>query len=177
MVKKLLKFLSFTLFFLFALIVFIPKESIYYFGEKQMQAFDIVISNEKLTENVLSLDIENLNVSAKGVESAIIGKADITLLLFYNSLRFEKIKLSSVVEAYAPSNIEHIELTYSILNPLHVLVNAKGDFGEAHASVNLLERALHILMKPSKIMSSHYKKTLHFFKKSKNGEYVYAKNF
>lgn len=177
MVKKVLKFLSFTLFFLMALMIFIPKESVYYFAEKQMKAFDVVVSNEKLTENIFSLHIKNLEISAKGVDSAVIQEADIKLLLMYNSLNFEKIQLSSVVEAYAPSNIEHIELQYTLVNPLNVIVNAKGDFGEAHASFNLLKRAANVVLKPSKRMLSNYRRTLHFFKKSQNGEYVYAKTF
>lgn len=177
MVKKVLKFLAFTLFFLLALVVFTPKESFYFLLEKNLKKFDLVVSNEILENNFLSLGIKNLEISTKGVESATVSEADITLLLFYNSLEFTNVKLSSLVDAYAPSRVDKIKVTYTLFNPLVLHANAKGKFGEAEVAFNILDRELNVSLSPSKVMFSKYEKTMKMMKKDENGEYVYAKTF
>ena len=177
MVKKLMKFFAYFFFFIGALAVFIPKSSVYYFLEQNIKQFEVVISNETLNSSIVSLNIENLEVSAKGIDSALIEEADITLLLFYNKLHFTNIKLSSIVEAYLPSKINNLEITYTLFNPLVVSVNAAGGFGDASGTLNIMERAVNITLKPSKKMLKRYKKSMRMLKKSENGEYVYAKTF
>ncbi len=156
--------------------VFVPKTSIYYLLEKNLKKFDVVISDEQLKESLLSLNITNAHISTKGIDSAIISKSDITLLLFYNKLSFRDIKLSSIVETYLPSKIASLEIDYSLLHPLTLEINAEGDFGEARGSLHLLDRDVSLILKPSKKMFTSYKKSLRFFKKDKDGEYTYAKS-
>jgi len=177
MVKKIVKFFAYMLFFLSALVVFSPKSSLYYFGEQQFKKFGVIISDEKLEETLSSLNIENLDISTKEIDTALIQEADITLLLVYNSVKFTKIKLSSLVESYLPSKIDSLDITYTIFNPFYITADGIGEFGEASAEVSLLDRNASVVLKPSKKMLSKYKKSLKMFKKSKNGEYVYAKTF
>ena len=176
MVKKLLRFFAYTLFFILALMAFVPKSSLYYLLEQNLKKFDVVISDEQLQESLLSLSIANANISTKGIDSASIGQSDVTLLLFYNKLSFKDIKLSSIVETYLPSKIASIEIDYSLFHPLTLEVNAEGDFGEARSSLHLLDRNASVVLQPSKKMFSHYRKSLRFFKKNKDGEYTYAKS-
>jgi len=177
MVKKMAKFFAYTLFFVFALVAFSPKSSVYYFAEQQLKKFAVVISEETLDERLLSLNIQNLDISVKEIDTAIIKEVDITLLLVYNSVKLTKIKLSSLVEAYLPSKIESLNITYTLLNPLYITADGVGEFGEASASVSLLDRNASVFLKPSKKMFKKYRKSLKMFKKSENGEYVYAKTF
>jgi len=177
MVKKLLKFLGFSLFFILALMAFIPKASVYFLLEKELKNFEVVISKESLQENLFSLDITNLEVSAKGIDSALVQEAEVTLLLLSNTIELHNIKLSSLVESYLPSKIEYFQVNYSVLNPLNVTAVGHGGFGEAKASFDLSSRALEVRLKPSKKMLSSYRSSLRKFKKSDKGEYVYAKTF
>ena len=177
MVKKLLKFLGLSLFFILALMAFIPKESVYFLLEKELKNFEVVISKESLQENLFSLDITNLEVSAKGIDSALVQEAQITLLLLSNTVELSNIKLSSLVESYLPSKIEYFQANYSVLNPFNVTAVSHGGFGEAEASFDLSSGALEVRLKPSKKMLNSYRSSLRKFKKSDNGEYVYAKTF
>lgn len=177
MVKKLLRFFGFSLFFLFALVAFMPKESFYFLLEKELQKFEVVISNEQVKEHLLSLELTNLEITLKEIDTAKVKSANITLLAFYNSVRFSDIELSSLVEAYVPPHIEDVELHYTLLNPLEVTAEIVGDFGEASVAFSLLERELKAVVNPSKLMQSKYKKSMRRFKKDENGEYIYAKTF
>ena len=177
MVKKIMKFFAYLLFFLFALAFFTPKESLYYLLEANLKKFEVVISNEKVMPHLLSLELTNLEVSAKGIDSAVVKEVDIILLLLYNKIELQDIQLSSVVEAYLPSKIKDVVVSYSIFNPLVITFDAEGGFGEAKGEVSIVERALNVKLKPSKIMLKRYKRTVRMLKKSENGEYVYAKVF
>jgi len=177
MVKKLLKFFGFSLFFLFTLVAFMPKESFYFLFEKELAKFDVVISSEILDENLFSLGIQNLEISAKEVDTAVVQNAEITLLAFYNSVSLQNIELSSLVDAYVPSSIEHFKVSYTLLNPLVIYADALGEFGEASASFSILDRELQAVVKPSQRMLKEYKKSMRMLKKDENGEYVYAKTF
>jgi len=176
MVKKLLKFVAFLLFFIFALILFVPKESFYYLLEQKLEKFDFIISNEKLEDKTLSLNIENLDISAKGIEALTIKEADVLILGLYNSVELQNIQLSSLVESYLPAKIEKVDISYTILNPLVVQADGYGTFGDARVAVNILEKKARLVLKPSKIMLNKYRNSLRKFKKSKNGEYIYEKS-
>lgn len=174
--KKIGKFFAYLLFFILALILFMPKTSLYYFGELQLKQFGIVISNETLVDSFSSLKAEKLDISVKGVESAYIDSMEFTFLGVYNDVKLEKIKLSSIVEAYLPSKIKLVNIEYSVLNPFNIQADSIGEFGEIDIEFNLLELQLKAELRPSKLMLQKYKRTLRFFKKSKKGEYSYAKS-
>lgn len=177
MVKKLLKFFAYALFFFGALGLFMPKSNLYYFVEKNLKTFNVVISDEVVTEKPFSLEVTNLNVRAQGVESAKVEQMNITLFLLYNRVSLEGIELSSLVENYLPSKIDSLELVYSLVNPFYLEGQGSGDFGEATFSFSLKTRELTLRLQPSKKMLSRYKSSMRLFKKSENGEYLYAKNF
>jgi len=177
MVKKIAIFLSFSAFFIVALMAFSPKESLYFLLENELKNFDVVISKEQLNSNLLSLDIKNLEITTKGIPSALIDEASVTLLVFSNTVELQNIKLSSLVESYLPSKIEYLEVSYTIFNPLHVTASGNGEFGEAEVTFNITSRELEVVLNPSKKMLSKYRNSLRRFKKTENGEYVYAQTF
>jgi len=175
-VKKIGKFFAYLLFFIFALMLFMPKESLYYLAEEQLKEFSVVITDESLVDSFISLEVKTLDLSLKGVESAYADSLSFTLLGLYNSVSVEEIKLSSVVEVYLPSKIKTLNVEYSIFHPLSIRANSIGEFGEVKAEFDLVDLSLNAHLKPSKLMLKKYKNSLRFFKKSKEGEYLYAKN-
>jgi hypothetical protein len=177
MVKKLLKFLGFSLFFLFALMMFMPKESFYFLLEEQLKPYGVIISNEHLSSSLFGLEIENLEISVKEIEAAVAQNAEIKLLGVYNVVAFNELSLSSLVDMYAPADITHLEFSYSLLYPLHIQAEAQGDFGEARGSFSLLEMGIELHLTPSQLMQTQYAKTLKMLKKDPDGGYSYAKTF
>jgi len=164
------------LFFIFALMFFAPKESFYYLLEQNLKKIDVIISHEKLENKILSLNIQNLDVSVKGIESLKIKEANIEILGLYNSVVLQNIELSSLVKNYLPAKINKVDIYYTILNPLQIKVNGHGKFGNARAVINILKRKVTFVLKPSQVMFSKYRNSLRELKKSKNGEYRYEKS-
>jgi len=177
MVKKLSKFLAYTLFFVLALMFFAPKISAYYLLEQQIKPFGVIISTEDLRDNGFSLDVESAEVSFKGIESANIEKINIKIFGIYNAIDVQNIELSSTAATFIPLHVNSAKLSYSILDPLHAHGYIEGEFGEANLAYDLLENSVHIVLQPSSLMLKNYKNTLRSLKKDENGEYVYDKAF
>lgn len=175
MVKKLALFFGYFLVFILALIAFTPKQSVYYFIEQEVGAFDVVISGEKVQDRFFTLEIDNAHLFAQGIETAEITTTKVTLLGVYNSIDVSGINLASIVENFAPKKVERLSVNYSIINPLNVSISANGGFGEVEGEFSILEQSLSLVLKPSKLMLSKYRTSLREFKKDQNGEYKYVK--
>ena len=175
--KKGALFLLYTLLFFGALILFTPKESIYYFAEEQLRPLGVIIANEETLDHALTLEIRDGDLYVQKIKSADIGSATFCLLGLYNTVSVTDVVLDKTFEQLFPPLIRHIDLEQSLLDPLHLNASASGDFGEAEASVNLLERTLTVLVKPSKLMLSRYKNTLGNLQKTKEGDYQYEYKF
>ena len=177
MVNKLTIFLAYSLFFILALMYFTPKVSIYYLLEKELKERDVVISDEELQDRGFNLIIEHANVSFKSIESASIGETSVKIFALYNSINIKNIVLSSTAKSFIPLKIDSAQVRYSIFNPLNVKAYAVGEFGEMEAEISIVDRNLHVDLKPSKNMLKNYRSTLKNLKKTENGEFVYDKTF
>ncbi len=177
MVKKIFLFFAYLLFFIAALIYFAPKSSIYYFLETQLKEYEVVVSSEEVLDRGFIFEITHANLSVKSIRSANITKTDIKIFALYNSIDIEGVTLSSTAKSFVPLHIENIHIEYSILDPLRVVGYAVGGFGEIDALFSIVEMALHLDLKPSKIMLKNHRNTLRNLKKDENGGFVYDKAF
>jgi len=172
---KIMKFLAYTLFFILALIAFLPKENLFFLLEKELAKQEVFISNEVIATAPFSMQIEDAFVSYKGIEAAKIEKTELLFLLFYNEIVLNNIELVSLVRNYWPSKVESVVIHYSVVNPLKIKTEAKGEFGEIEAQYLLSESKVRVVLKPSKLLLSRYRRTLRYFKKLQTGEYIYEK--
>jgi len=181
MVKKIVNFFLYLLFFMIVLLYFTPKISLYYLAEQKIKPISgVIISKESLKDNGFSLEIDNAHISLKGIDSAVIEKINIKILGFFNTLNINNITLSSVADSFIPLHIESIYMHYSLLNPLNIIGKIEGDFGEASVIISLnkdrLQPHLLVTLTASSKMKKGYRRTLRNFKKNKEGEFIYEKN-
>lgn len=177
MVKKISKSLGYFLFFMVSLMYLTPKVNIYYFIEKELKPHGVIISSENVQDKAYFLDVENLNISYKEIQSVKVENLSCYIFAIYNKITVNDIKLASALGSFVPINIQKLNVEYSIFNPLNIVANASGDFGEAKASFNIAEYSLHLDLKPSKIMIKSHQNTLKQLKKTENGEYTYDQSF
>ncbi len=177
MVKKLLMFLGYTLFFMAALIYFTPKISIYYFLEQELKTEGVVISAEEAHDGGFSLVLSHADISFKGVDSAKVEKLEVSIFELYNAINVQGIVLSSAAESFIPLKVDRADVTYTVLNPLHVTGEAEGEFGSLEVEYSILDNSVHIELEPSKLMLKSHTSTLSNLSKSEDGGYVYDKTF
>lgn len=174
---KLFRFFLYVFFFILALMYFMPKQSVYYFGEKELQKYNVIIAHESVEDTGFSLKVGNLDIYAQSIKTAHAKELDVSLFGLYNSVKVKDIELQSVAGSMLPLKISEVDVRYSVFNPLNVTLDSEGAFGTLSGKVKLAERKVVLHLKPSKLMISKYATTLRNFKKLKNGEYEYVQNF
>ncbi len=175
--KKIALFFLYSFLFLASLLFFTPKENIYYFAEEQLKPLDVVLGYEEAVDHGFTLEILHSKLYVKKIKSANIASINIGIFGLYNAVSVDNIVLDKTFEQFFPPLIQSVAIKQSIIAPLQLNGEALGDFGEAVATVDLLERSAKVVLKPSKLMRSRYKSTLRQFKKSKEGEYSYEYKF
>ncbi len=165
------------IFFILALMYFMPKESIYYFAEKELQNYNVIISHEEVKDSGFFLKLRHLDIYVESIESAKVQRLNVSLFGVYNEIDAQNIRLTDALASMLPLKIERINITYSVFHPTEIIVNAVGAFGTLKAKVNLIERKIEAKLKASDVMKRKYRSTLHNFKKQANGEYEYVQSF
>lgn len=155
-----------------ALLLFMPKEEFYYAVEKKLAAQDITLNEKSIDEGLFSLTIKDITVYAKGVALAKIKEIDFFTLLFYNTLHIDDLAVDEVLHSQMPKETKRGALTYHMLHPFSISIDANGSFGYAKGLIFLKERKIYIgFVKPKEIESIK-----HLLKKGKEG-WFYEKSF
>ena len=126
----------------FILILFMPKEDIYFSLEKELVKNDIELNEESRSEGIFSLSLKNVTVYVKGIPLVTVEKIDFFTLLFYTSIHFETLMIDESLKTMTPTEIEDLLISQSILAPLNLSVDAEGPFGEARGNIDLDKRKL-----------------------------------
>ncbi len=177
MVKRISLFFAYCLFFLLALMYFTPKKSVYFLFESEIKKYQVLISNEKITDKGFSLELQNTDLFIKSIKSAHAKEVNIKIFALYNSLTLQEIQLSSALASFMPLYIEELRFSYSLLNPLNITLYGVGEFGEAEGVFHILHKRLHVKVNPSDLMKKQYKNSMKELQKSQEGEYSYDKDF
>ncbi|MDN5124515.1 hypothetical protein PJV93_11410 [Aliarcobacter butzleri] len=105
--KKVFNYLIYFLISIIILIFLIPKESFYNLFEKELEKYNIVVSNE-IREEKLDFTILNAEVFYQGIKVAKIDSLNFKSLLFYSKLNVENIYLEDKLKDFIPNYIEKI---------------------------------------------------------------------
>ena len=171
--KKVALFFTYIFITVFFVIVFLPKISLYYKAEELLHSKQIVFMGESLSDNGISFSLKEARLYYDDLYVANFSEISITTLLLYNKLHVDAFTLSSEMKQFLPQEVEYLDVSYSVIDPLHVNISASGEFGELEGSVNVRDRngSLHLL--PSPQLSKQKPFWLRKLKKVE-GEYIYA---
>ena len=152
-------------------ILFMPKSQLYYYTEKQLKQYGVVIGNEQLNDKLLSLEVLHPVVYLQGLGVARASKVEITPLLFINRVDADGVELINEAKKFLNINITKLKINQSILQPYRVKIDAQGSFGLANGYANLKSRVVHIdIIEPKDINSIK-----RYLKKGEKGWYYESK--
>lgn len=174
--KTILKIFLYILTFIFALFLFLPKESLYNLLEQELEKNRIIISNEKRDENIFGLDVLDGDVYYENINIANVNKISLKTFLVYSELKINDIKLLKSLESIAPSPIEELTLKYSVLTFNKIDIEAKGLFGELIGNIDVINRVITLELTASINMKNSYSKILKNMKLNE-GKYYYEYKF
>lgn len=173
---KVAKFFAYSAFFIMMLYLFFPKENLYYKMQDIAVEYKVKVFENKIQENLFSLELLDGKLIYEGIEVARFQKADIMLLGFYNSVHVQSVTLSGFMKHFLPQKIEQIDVSYSLVHPLEIRFLLQGDFGTAEGYYEIKENKIIVNLHPSKVMQLRFKSSLREFKKLENGVYRYEKS-
>ena len=145
------------------IILFMPKDNLYFTFQKCLTKQNIYI-NSKI-KNGFALNLLEGKVYQNGINLASFEKTEIIPFVFYNKIISKNIKIN-----FQNYKIKNLNITYSILNPLKIYISGKSSFGKISGEINLLKRFVKIYILN---LSDVNLKT--FLRKDKKGYFYYAK--
>jgi hypothetical protein len=128
----------------FALLVFMPKQELYFTLEKELAKQDIEINEQNIEEGVFSLNLIKPVIYVKGIKIATLEKINIFTLLLYTNINVKSLLLDESLKSFAPEKIDAANISHVVFNPFHLNIEAKGSFGILEGNANLTERTLHL---------------------------------
>ena len=170
MVKRIVGgfFLSILLLWFFA-----PKQELYYLLEKSLKENNIIISNETIKDTWIGLKIDHADIYVEGAKIATNRELNFIFLFLYTKLSIEDLKIDTSLHSVAPKKINRLIATYSVLNPLKVILKGEGSVGKIEGTIAITERKIEILFPKPKDLKTVKK----FLKKDAKKGWYYEKTY
>ncbi|NPA51184.1 MAG: hypothetical protein GXO02_06110 [Epsilonproteobacteria bacterium] len=135
---------TFLIAFLIGFVIFAPKEKLYYLLEDRLQKEGFIIAKEEIVTTPTTILIKHPKLYYQGANIATALDIKLQTLLFYNKLTLEGFEPQSILKDQFPIEIKDATALYTILNPLKVIIKAKGNFGEIEGYYNIKEKLIHL---------------------------------
>lgn len=170
--KTILRWLGLFLVFLYLIIVFAPKQQLYYLLEEWMSTQNIILSNETTQDEWLIFRVSDAELYFENISGGIIEEIRWLPLLFYNEISLKNGRFSQEIRRFLPQKIDQLSAVYSVIQPTKIVIDGHGDFGKLSGGVDLLEQRLRLVLEASETMKKNHRELLGRFKKE-GDVYVY----
>ena len=127
-----------------SLLVLMPKQELYYKFEEALAKYDIELNEKDLDTGWFSVTLKNVTLYAKGIDVGSIEEVKLTTFLFYNRIALRSLQLDETLKRVMPQKTEKAAISYSLLSPLDVSIEASGDFGAMEGLADLKERKVRL---------------------------------
>jgi len=174
---KISKIFAYFIFFILALIYFLPKLNLYYYLENELQNYKVILTEKAKEDTGFSLKLKEADIFYDSIEVAKVENINLKIFVLHNTMQVKNVKLSNLTSSFMPEDIKQIDIRYSIINPLNIVAHINGGFGVANINFNVLDKNVSVDLTPSKLMLQRYQNTLRNFTKTGDKEYKYVKTF
>lgn len=158
------------------LIIFLPKINLYYAAEKMMAKQSVYISDENLKDKGISFHIENASLLFEKLPLAQVEEISLRPWILYNNVTVDTIRLNEGFADFLPSEIDKIQLSYWVFNPLHLKINGQSKESLFYGDIDLLKRTLRVHLRPDTASEKQYKSMLSKLTPEEGG-YLYEYKF
>jgi hypothetical protein len=173
---RFLKYASSTILFLYIVILFLPKESFYFFAEHKLAEYKIVLSNESLKDFGGIFTVKDPHVSYSGEDVGQIDTITILPFILYNEISINGLHFSKSLQNFIPSEIDEIKARITPFYPVKIFISSKGSFGEIKGSYNIYSKTIRLVLKPQENFRQRYSLIYSNFKDIE-GELIYESSF
>jgi len=136
-------FLSFLVIW-FAILLFMPKEKLYFALEKNLEKQGIKINEKAIETGIFSLNLIDADIYVKGINVAHVEKVNIFTLLFTTNVNIKALTVDASLKAFVPEKIEQANITHTLFSPMNAKIIASGSFGDIDGVVDLKKKKLRL---------------------------------
>ncbi len=126
--KFILKRLTIFILFVYMLLVFLPKENLYYFVLQKLSEQSIDVTNTSVEDKYLGLSLKNSNIKYEKIDVATVDSIVVKSLLFKTNITIDNLKVQKSLKQFLPYDLDYIKITHSILNPLVIDIKLSKQF-------------------------------------------------
>ena len=175
--RRLGSFIAYFIITLVLILFFLPKVNLYYKAETLLEKYKVTISGEKLLDKGLSFKIQEGLIYFDDLVVAKIDEISIVPLLAYNSLHVKPFSFSEDMKQFIPLKVDNLNITQTLINPLHVRIESSGEFGSLEGDIALKDRNISLILRPSKLLLKQRPFWMKELKKDAQGGYRYESNY
>jgi len=164
-----------TIFFFIGLIIFMPKENLFFTLKKILKKEHIELVSKDVSDRFVDLRLEDTLFIYDGIESLKAKTITLSPWLFYNTIEAKDISASKALRDMLNIKVDELKITHTIFNPKLAKLKAWGKFGNLDGYIDLDKRLIHLILTPS----ASFKKSQivrDYFRNSKEG-LLYESNF
>jgi len=169
MIKVILKYILYMIFFCYMLVVFLPKINLYYLALNKLESYKISLISQKVNDNYLSLDLEDLSINYDNINVSKVKRVSISTYLYNTSINIKDIKADDMLKNFIPESIQEVEIFHTVLDPLKIKLKASFKKGRAFGEVDLVNNTIVLNFDVTNTFMHQYKSITRQFKK--NGKY------
>lgn len=144
------RFFAFLLLLWAAIILLLPKERLYYTAERLAgSSLGIYLNDERLENRFVFLTARDATLL---IDTAAVGTVETIRLLpwiVFNRITIRNVSFTGEFAALFPGGIDRLTFTYSLLDPLHIVIEGEGGFGPVRGNISLVPSHLTLYFEPS----------------------------
>jgi hypothetical protein len=156
---------------------FLPKKALFFEGEKLLKPQHIILSGERVGDTGFGLNVSGGTLYYEDLKVAQLNAVTVTPWVLYNRISIAPFRLSPAMKSFLPGTIDAVTVSYTVLDPLHIVVEASGSFGALSGVIGLQDRQIRFDLSPSRqllTMQPFWLKQLH---KTEEGVYRYESTY
>ena len=127
-----------------SIILFTPKQELYYLLEQRLQNMGIVLNEAQLEEKAFGLKLRNVKLYVEGIDTGEIKEINLWTLLLYTQVDFSGFSPSSAMLKITDIRLSKMQLSYALWDPRHIKIEAEGNFGKIIGDFNLQKQILRL---------------------------------
>ena len=162
------KFIIFLFIFYVAFVALMPKENLYYTLKNILKQERVTISEESLSDNLVSLKSKGVSIFYDGIESVNADEFSVLPLVIYNKIEASNVRASKDLKNMFKFSADLVEVTYALWNYKKAKISASGDFGELYGTFDVTSGELKLNLEPS-LEFEKSPMIRQYFKKSEEG--------
>ena len=127
-----------------ALLLFMPKEELYFSLERELAKKGVELNEGIIHESLFGLTLEDVTLYVQGIQVAKAKEVSLFTLFVFTRIKIEELTIDKALQNMVPEEVKQAVITHSVLSPVTLHIKAEGSFGKLDGEVSITNRTVHL---------------------------------